>query len=255
MAFHTVAFSATVPSVNLGTLVTPVVDNTVTIQGNNLLIPSTYNQLYGAAPFAPASSTVTSVQAQTPSLREMWFPNLTPVTLGATFAGKQHVVEWFDNPIPLETNEGLNIESDALLAAASGAYGSIVFLSDGKRQPISSQRIFTMRVTAAAALTVNTWVNAPVVFDQTLPVADYELVGLRAEGTGLLCARTVFIGASAITRPGVPGVAAATDIDLIEFRGGRMGSWGRFNSLTPPSFDFLGASGTSQVLYLDLIQR
>ncbi len=255
MAFHTVAFSQNMTTTNAGGLVTPVVDNTVTIQGNNLLIPATYNQLYAAAAFATAASTVTTVQIQAPSLREVFYPNIMPVALGATFVGFPDMYEAFDNPLPLETNEGLNVYSDALLAGATGQQGAVVFLSDGPRNPVKGQRIYTMRCTAAVQAAVNAWVNGPLTFNQTLPVANYDVVGMRVEGTGLYAARLNFIGPSAITRPGTPAVAAISNLDLYEFRMGRLGVWGTFNSLTPPSVDFFGGTSTAQVVYLDLVQR
>lgn len=253
--FHTVAFSQNMGSVNLGGLVTPIVDNTVTIQGNNLLIPATYNQLFGAAGFATAASTVTTMQIQAPSLREVFYPNVMPIVLGATFSGLPAVYEAFDNPLPLETNEGLNLYSDALLATPTGQQGAVVFLSDGKRTPVTGQRIYTMKCTAAVQCAVNAWVNGPLTFNQTLPVANYDVVGMRAEGTGLYAARINFIGASAITRPGCPGVSGPSQMDLYDFRMGRVGVWGSFNSLTPPSIDFFGGTSTAQVIYLDLVQR
>lgn len=255
MTFHTVAFSEAMTSTNLGSLVTPIIDPTVTISGDNLLVPDKYNQVFAAAAFATASSTISNVQIQTPSLRETYFPNINPPVLGSTFASARHTFEVFDNPIPLKTNEGLNVYSDASLASPSDQFGALVFLSDGKRAPVMSSQIFTMRCTAAITLSANTWVNGALVFNQTLPVANYDVVGMRAEGTGLRAARLVFVGTSAITRPGVPGVAASTDPDMFEYRMGRLGVWGTFNSLTPPSIDALGITGTTQVIYLDLIQR
>lgn len=253
--FHTVAFSANMTSTNLGGLITPVVDPTVTISGNNLLIPDKFNNLFGAAAFATAASTATNNQLQAPSLREVYFPNLTPSVLGATFAGVPDVYEIFDNPIPLQTNEGLNYYTDARLAAPTGQCGAIVFLSDGKRQPVQGQRVYTMRCTATIQSAVNAWTNGAMTFNQTLPVGNYDVVGMRAEGTGLYAARLVFVGASAVVRPGCPAVAVPGDLDLYEFRNGRLGTWGSFYSLTPPSIDILGGTSSSQVIYLDLVPR
>ena len=255
MRFHTVAFSETITTASLTGLVTPVIDNTVTINGDNLLVPAATNQLFAAAPFATAGAGPVSAQLQSPSLRQMWFPNATPVQVGATLDANEHVFEVFDNPVNLETNEGLNLSLTTTGQALIGQQGAIVFLCDGARAPVKSSRIFTMRTTAAITLAANSWVNGPLTFDQPLPVSDYDVVGMRAEGTGLLAARLVFVGTSAVTRPGCPGNANATNRDLIEFRLGKLGVWGTFNSLTPPSVDCIGATGTAQTIYLDLVKR
>lgn len=253
--FHTVAFSATMTSTNVGGLVTPVVDSTITINGNNLLIPDKINQVFGSFSQQTAASTVTKVQLQTPSLREVFYPSLTPNVLAATPDGVPTIFECFDNPIPLVTNEGLNLYSDASMAAPSGTYGGIVFLSDGPRTPVQKSKIYTMRATTAITLVANTWVNGSFTFDQTLPVGNYDVVGMRAQGTGLLAARLVFVGPSATTRPGCPGNVSGATMDFIAFRQGRLGVWGTFNNITPPSVDCIGATGTTQVFYIDLVPR
>lgn len=253
--FHTVAFSQAMVTTNVGTLVTPIVDSTVFISGNNLNIPAGVNNLFGAVPFVTTGGAATNVQAQSPSLRETYFPNLTPIEVGATLDQFPTVFELWDNPVPLVVNEGLNIQSDASSAATAGQQGAIVFLCDGPRTPVTKSKIFTMRATTAITLVANTWVNGAITFSQTLPVGKYAVVGMRAEGTGLLAARLVFIGASAVTRPGCPGSASSHTLDVISFRMGRLGNWGIFDSTTPPSIDALGVTGTSQVLYLDLVQQ
>ena len=253
--FHTVAFSMAITSTNLGGLVTPVVDQTVTISGNNLQVPQQTPQLFGAASFAQASATGSIVQLQSPSLREVFFPSFSPQVEAASFAGYPNLIEMFDNPIPLEVNEGLNWYTDQAIAAPTGSVGGVVFLSDGSRKPVMGQRIYTARCTAAITQAANTWVNGAMTFNQTLPVGNYDVVGMRAEATGLYAARLIFVGPSAIVRPGCPGVAANTDLQQPEFRNGKLGVWGSFYSLTPPSLEVLGATGTTQVVYLDLVPR
>lgn len=253
--FHTVAFSAALVTTNIGTLVTPVVDNTVFISGNNINVPAGINNYFGAVAFATASSAASNVQLQSPSLREVFFPSLTPVVIGNTVDLVPTITEAFDNPLPLVVNEGLNLQSNATSAATAGQAGAIVFLSDGPRTPVQKAKIFTIRATSAIIQAANTWVNGALTFGQTLPVGKYDVVGLRAEATGLLAARINFIGASAVTRPGCPGNATPQTLDFVAFRAGRLGVWGTFDSTTPPSMDVLGATGTSQVYYIDLVQR
>lgn len=253
--FHTIAFSQALTTTNVGTLVTPVVDSTVTINGNNLLIPEKINQLFAGFGFSTAGTAATKVQVQTPSLREVFWPSLSPIVNATTPDANSLIPSFMDNPIPLQTQEGLNIQTDALSTATAGQQGAVIFLSDGKRAPVQSSKIYTMRFTTAIALSANSWVNGSLTFDQPLPVGNYDVVGLRVEGTGLMAARLVFVGQSAITRPGCPGNATALTRDLEDFRYGRSGVWGTFFSITPPSLDCIGATGTTQVGYLDLIPK
>lgn len=253
--FHTVAFSADYVTTNIGGLTTPVVDNTVFISGNNLNIPSGLNNLFGAIPFATTGGASTTAQLQSPSLRETFFPDLNPKPIAATAGTLPTIFELFDNPVPLVVNEGLNYFDDASSAATAGQHGAVVFLSDGSRTPVVKSKIFTMRATATITLVKSTWVNGALTFGQTLPVGKYDVVGLRAEGTGLLAARINFIGPSAVTRPGCPAQATSQVSDVIAFRMGRLGVWGTFDSTTPPSIDCLGVTGTTQVFYFDLVQR
>lgn len=253
--FHTVAFSQAGVTAAFTGLVTPVADPTVFINGNNLLVPDKINQLWAAAPFATAGVGSTKTQLQSPSLREVFFPTVNPFQVSANLDNNVHIFELFDDPIPLVTNEGLNLLITDAAGASALMTGSVVWLADGPRTPVAKSKIFTMRATSSVTLTANTWQNGPLTFDQTLPVGNYDIVGMRAQGTGLLAARLVFIGATAAVRPGCPGSANNTNEDVIEFRMGRLGTWGTFYSLTPPSIDCLGVTGTSQILHLDLVQR
>lgn len=253
--FHTVAFSMALTTTNVGTLVTPVVDPTVTITGNNLLIPDKLNMFFGAIPFTTTGTAPTTAQIQTPSLRETFFPTLSPAIAQATPDVNAFIPDQFDSPIQLKTAEGMNYQSDALSTTTAGQQGAIVFLADGKRNPAVNSSIFTIRATAAITQVANSWVNGVLTFGQSLPVGNYDVVGMRVEAAGLLAARLVFVGPSAIVRPGCPGNASGTTRDVIDFRRGRLGVWGTFYSVTPPSLEVLGATGTSQVVYLDLVPR
>lgn len=253
--FHTVAFSQNNTSVNVGGLVTPVVDPTVTINGNNLLVPDKVNQVVAAVAWNTNAGALTKAQLQSPSLREVFFPSLTPLILQATPDSVPFVYECQDTPIPLSTNEGLNYFSNATNATSTGQQGALVFLGDGPIQPIAKSKVFTMRFTTAIQQAVNVWVSGAMTLDQTLPVGNYDVVGMRVEAAGLLAARLIFIGASAVVRPGCPGNASDATNDLYSFRMGRMGVWGSFYSLTPPSLEVLGGTAASQTGYIDLVPR
>ncbi len=111
-----------------------------------------------------------------------------------------------------------------------------------------------MRATSAIAQAAFTWVNGGLTFAQTLPVGTYQIIGLRAMSADLIAARLVYIGAAAVTKPGVPGVADMQSVVPAGFGVGEMGVLGQFESTNPPSIDVLGGVSASQTYEFDLIK-
>jgi len=255
MTMHLVAYGKSITTKGTSQAITPVPDNTVTISGNHIYVPDKYNQLVYAGALTKGAQAFTTAQLQSPSLRDMFYPDISPLHLGTNFTGAQQVTDYSQTPIPLVTNEGLDFYSDGGGdgSTAQYAYG-LAWLADGAVQPAKGEMV-TVRCTAAITLSSATWVNGVLTISQTLPVGNYDVVGMRAEGSGLVAARLAFIGQSAVTRPGVTGVASPQIIQGNQFRYGNAGVFGTFNSITPPSLDALGDTGTAQVVYLDLIPR
>ena len=80
----------------------------------------------------------------------------------------------------------------------------------------------------------------------------YQVVGFRAQGTNLVAARIVFVGAA--FRPGVPAEPNGQVENWEWTRDGQLGVLGQFDVDQPPTIDCLGATDTSQVFTFDLIQ-
>lgn len=249
-----IAYAKSVLSSGTLAAITPVPDPTVTITDNDVSVPANYNQVVRAA--GSSAGTLKRSQLQSPSLRSLYFPDLNPLVSGAaSYSDPFGVVELDANPLKLTTNEGLEYWSDGggNGTTAQYAYG-LVFLSDG---PIAATggNIVTIRGTLAAAAAAATWNSSAITFDQTLPVGTYAIVGGSVIGAGLVAGRLIFIGPSAVTRPGFPAQNAETDLGLPSFRRGRAGVLGTFPSTNPPSVEVLGGTSSSQVLYLDLIKQ
>ncbi len=254
MSMHMVAYRLNVLTAGVVQALTPVPDSTVTISGTDIYIPDKYNQIISAGCLV-TSGVVTRAQLRSPSLREMWYPEINPQKIGPTWTGANPLSDWRDNPIQLITNEGLNFFSDGGGdgTTASDCYG-IVNLS-GSKASVASGKMFALRATSASTLALGSWAQSSITFDQTLPVGNYDIVGMRAEGVGLVAARLLFIGASAVTRPGVIGVASSNVARITNDRYGLAGIFGTFNSITPPSVECLGDTGTAQSFVFDLIKR
>lgn len=248
--FHTVAYHGAVTASGTLAALTPVTDPTVTINGNHILVPDKYNQVLGAA-VLDTSSSVTRAQLQSPSLREMFFPEVRNVVAAGSW--EQYFMNTLnsDSPLPVKTNEGLDFYQNG--GGASSTQFGLVWLSDGAVTPVKGS-IFTMYATAAITPSSTEWVNGALTFDQTLPVGNYQVVGMKvAAGAAGGAGRLVFVGASAITRPGVPCHQYTNQSIEFGFRYGAAGTFGTFNSLTPPSLDLLGGTGAAQEIWLDLM--
>lgn len=197
-----------------------------------------------------AATTLTSARLESPSLARMFYPEIEPLINAVVFADPPQVHVSRENVMPLLGDESLRFAINSDNTGAAVEYG-LVWFSDGAISEAKGS-IFPVRATAAIALAAGQWVNGQLTFDQTLPVGSYDVVGMRARGTNLVCARLQFIGLA--HRPGVPAVNAIGDLDAKYFRDGKMGNFGRFHSTTPPSIDCLGVTDTAQEIILDLIK-
>jgi hypothetical protein len=247
--FHLGAFFQSVDPGNAFQAIAAVQDQVLTVNGNDLRVPKTLNQLVGEAALINDASLVRA-QLQSPSLRRTLNRDIEPIVQGKvlTVNGRYYMHE--DCPIALDGDESLNLFVQSDPAAAAIHYG-LVWLADGALKPVNGP-IYSVRWTAAAALVAGTWVNAPIVFSQVLPAGSYQVVGMRARGANLLAARLVFVGGG--FRPGVPGVSAIGSIDDDLTRYGGMGVFGQFDNTTPPTIDFLGDTDAAQTGILDLIK-
>ncbi len=254
MSQHVVVFSSSVLSSGSLQAITPVADPTVTIGSNNLYVPSKYNLVLFAAGFCGAAA-ATRQQLRAPSLRELYYPEITPANVTGSFSGGGFYSNFAGNPISLQTNEGLNFFSDGGGdgTTAQRAYGIVIF---GDSPPaLQKGKIFPLYATTAIQAAVDGWASGVITLSQTLPVGKYDIVGMRVNGAGLVAARLIFIGGSAVTRPGVFCTDVVSREDFMQFRDGDNGILGTFDTSTPPSLELIGGTSSSQNIILDLIKR
>lgn len=217
--------------------------------GDQLRIASPINMLAGAAVLT-AATTLTAGFVKSPSLRVRNNYPISPMVNADDFPSLPPIANQFMNPIPLKEGEPLTLSTNTDHASAIGIQG-LVWLSDGV-QPKVQNEVFTAKLTTGITLAAGSWVNGVVTFTQTLPTGNYQVVGLRAEGTNLQAARLVFPNTT--PRPGVPAVSGVTEDDLDIFRNGALGVWGTFDSEAPFSIDALGHTDTAQTYYVDLVK-
>lgn len=247
--FHLAAYYASVNSAGALAQLNAIAEQALAVNNNNIVVPSAVANLLAEAALSAQTSPL-SAQVQSPTLRQLVNQDVGPVVSTLKFSA-YYQLQWHgDNPRALSASEQLSFFLSATGGAAAGNYG-LVWLGDGAIKPTSG-KIFTVRCTAAAALAAGAWVNSVLTFPSILPAGTYQIVGMRAEGANLVAARLSFVGGG--FRPGVPAENGPTTQFFPDFRDGAMGVFGQFDQTQPPTVDCLGATDTTQVIYLDLIK-
>lgn len=189
-----------------------------------------------------------------PSLRRTNPLYITPVRLNIAPSADPAIMYHPSNPVPLDLNESLEAEEDGTIAAGTEQHCIGVWMSDGAITPITGE-VFTINAEITLALVVNSWEFGEITFPDSLPVADYEVVGARLVAANGILFRFVPVGAA--FRPGGISCATVEGKDPWMQRFGRMGAWFSFNTVQPPGVEVLGSVATGSAtyqLYLDVIK-
>lgn len=246
---HLAGYYQSVNSAGVLTQLNAIPDVTIFTSGANLRVPSGLTNLLAVGALS-AQTGPSYAQVQSPSLRQLANHDVNKIASALVWATGNAIESFMDNPRALQVAESVNFAVAATGGAAAGNYG-LLWLGDGPVKPTSG-KIFTVRATGAASLTAGTWVNTAVTFNTVLPAGTYQVVGFRAQGTNLVAARIVFVGAA--FRPGVPAEPNGQVENFAFTRDGALGVLGQFDVDQPPTIDCLGATDASQVFSFDLIQ-
>jgi hypothetical protein len=246
MPFTLVAFAESQAALTSLGNIAAIADPHVRVSGDDVYVPRDLPNLGGCI-FIGAY--ITQAQITSPSLRRLANIDIEPVEVGSVPGGTPNLYDIFASPRPLDPTEQLNAK---VVTSAMDWSNCLAWFVSGPMTPVTGP-IFTVRARASATLSPYAWTNAALVFDQTLPMGRYQVVGMRALSAGLIAARLVLTGFS--WRPGCIGHQAVSDKENKVFRNGGLGVWGEFEHDTPPTVDFLSKSAdTSETVYLDLIK-
>lgn len=249
--FHLSAYYELVDPAGAQILLNAVQEQVVTVTGDDIRVPKDLPFLIAQAVLINDIAIVNLVQIQSPSLRSTMNVDVQPIINGAVFGSPPEGMFHPLSPIPLTGDESINFAVTSNPVAAAAHYG-LIWFGDGPQAQVNGE-IFTVRVTSAIAQAVGAWVNGNLVFTQTLPVGNYDIVGMRTVSTDGVVSRLVFVGGT--WRPGVPVVNLAADLDPYWTRYGGLGILGSFHTNTPPTVDMLGGVATAQTHFFDLIRR
>lgn len=241
-------FSATTTNATNFANLAPLADPAISITGNFMTVPALNNILGVYALGANLSRSL----IQSPSLFDnvpheirSLDPNILPTS--------PIRLQMFEKtPLKLTVNDQLQAKT---IGTASGVQSVYVLLGDGPATPVTGD-IARERFTFTTSATADSWQNAAITLDDTLPVGTYQVVGMRLQGAHLKAGRLVFPGSSNSIRPGCIATQNKQAVQLPDiFTGGQLGVWGTFDSRVLPTIDHItdGNSETA-VGYFDLIK-
>lgn len=243
MAMHMVAFSESQDAAGALVNVAGVPDQSVRVQGDDIVVPDQVNKLFGAMGFIGTLGVYSQLVA--PSLRTYSPYTIQPNVLGLVPAATQRAFLHPESPLQLDYNEALNGQLVADPAAAEQET-IIVFLCDKEPTPVKGN-IVKVQFTVPATLVAGQWVNNPITFPNPLPTGKYRVVGASLVAAAAVAARFYPVGD--IWRPGFPVAQTAAGQQDDMFRNGRLGDWFVFDQTQPPTIDILSSAAAALATY------
>lgn len=249
---HTLAgFFASITNGAVLAAVAGVPDQALTADSNNRIkVPGPWKLLAGYA----AGANLTRAQVNAPSFRNPFLPELYPSATALTVPSPANPFimgdagprfQSGDYFVPQVSRGGAGASNVAVLAWIGPAFA-----------PAPSGPTYTLVGTVTPTYTAGTWVLANPVWDQTLPVGNWHVVGGASVAANGLATRLVFPG-GAQYRPGWLNSTAYGDVvNGNPFRFGAMGHYGTFAYDAPPQIEVLGhtAGASATTVFLDLIK-
>ena len=228
-----------------------VPDQHIKVFGTMIYIAA-FNHLIGA--YCLGGTVPEEARLVSPSLRRVNPFYITPIEIGL-LPVEPHAMRYFpESPVKLETNEALEAEISGVDAGAS-VKTIVAFLAPGAVTPIHGE-IWTINTHVTVELVASVWQYSEIVFPDSLPVANYSVVGARlvaAEGAAF---RFVPVGEG--YRPGGIVMQDVDENDPDRQRFGALGRWFDFPSVQPPGIEVIASSAEASEtyeLYTDVIKR
>lgn len=194
---------------------------------------------------------VSQIRMDSPLLRPIGPPQIQPFDTAAEPSDLPPINKYDLSALPWLRNDPLG-----MLISRAGAGASVcqvlAWVAPQFPQPDFGPTR-AIRATSSVTLTTSGWVSSSLTFDQQLPPGRYRIVGMSAEGTGLLASRLVF--STQVWRPGVLAQDSAGEYDHEWFRRGNFGKFGEFESYAPPTLQSFGftAGAITATVWLDVI--
>jgi hypothetical protein len=246
--FTLVAYGQSQDTSGVLTEVNALVDQHITTQGKEILVPEWASML---SFILALGATISRAQMSSPSLRKKLLLDVPNLEKAATPSIDPTFLDLTGDPKPLVPGEGLR----ALVAEAAGGAELEFILAglSGEFKDKPAGEVIWLRLTGTTTAIANTWTPVPLTLGQSLEAGRYAVVGMKAFGATLIAARLILPGSG--FRPGCIGFTSEAQKDLWPFIPGPMGNWGEFDHRFPPQGEILCTAGdTAQTIYLALIK-
>jgi hypothetical protein len=233
-------------------------DTSLSVSGDNITVPPTYNQIIAAwAAMSNAADTLVAARVSAPSMKmKLDLANIEVIAAGATVepSSPTPLDVHLDSPIQLVSGEFMQFSQVSDGTTAANLCHGVVLLGDGNySNPYQGLPVMTVRGTGATTLTANAWTAVTVTLNQQLEAGQYALIGMRAQSAGAQVARVILSNSGA--RPGCIAYDSNADIENPMFRKGHMGVWGTFVHTAIPQVEMVSLSAdTAEVFYFDIVK-
>lgn len=245
---HLLAFTKSVAAASANEQLPGVFDGWASLSSNlSYLLPQPM-RVQGAY---AQGATITRAQLVAPTLRAITLPQIQPVEVAAAPASLAPMPFYPPGQNKLQATDEVSINTSN---AAAGAERHIagLFLTDGVLN-VDQGDIITISATAAITAGNLAWGPGAFTLETGLPVGRYAVVGMDVVGANLIFARLVFPNGG--VKPGVLARQAMNITPKPEFRFGRAGTFGYFETVSQPGIELFGsAAPTTQTIFLDVIK-
>lgn len=177
-----------------------------------------------------------------PTLRQITTPFIRPIEELASPGNLFHYMKMNRIPIRLSALEEIQLFATDDAGVAERVYG-LLALADTMPTPADNQQVFCMRGTSTTAAVANVWTQIVMTWQDTLPLGQYEVVGLEVIGATEIAGRLIF--EEQVDRPGCPGTSDEDVASWPAFMDGVFGVWGKFNANRMPNLEVLNSAATA----------
>lgn len=244
---HLLAYTASAPAGGTNVDIPGVFDGYASLQNGHYLLPHT---LWLNAAYV-SGATITGAQVNAPTLRDITLPQIQPLQVGAAPTSLAPISIYPPGMFPVSQTDELALNTSNSAGAAERHIG-FYWVAD-RVLNYSQGKIIT--IVGTASITAGNLVWGAGVFTLTtgLPTGRYEVVGLDVVGANLMGARLVFPDGG--MKPGCLARQTMAINPLPQFRFGKMGSWGQFDTWALPGIELFGsAAPTTQTIFMDVIK-
>jgi len=248
MSFHLLAYTKLAAAGSTNEDIPGVTDGYATLTNNHYVLQRDF-RLRRAFAMGP---NITACRLNVPALRSIALPHVAPLEVGSAVSDVPHVSEYGEyGPVIPKIDEIAVETSNSGGAAERHVVG--LWLRDPQARPALPGPTFTVRGTASITTGNLSWGEGSFTLESTLPAGRYQVVGLDVIGANLVFARLRFPEQTML--PGVLARTSQANQPIRDFRFGRSGLFGEFESTAPPLLQLFGtAAPTTQIVYLDLIK-